>query len=144
LANCTVIPVVDQWKNLDNSTWQKTKQVQIKVQINDTDYYYNSYINLRVTNDYKYSNLYIKLNITDPSGNKTSEPIMLTLADHRGEWVGHTLGHIISFRLPAQKDKVFNKAGEYTFELENYMRDTMLKEVVSVGIKLDKQQEILK
>ncbi|MFM9944064.1 MAG: gliding motility lipoprotein GldH [Bacteroidia bacterium] len=144
LAGCSIVPVIDQWKNLDETQWQKSNPVTIPVTISDTDYYYNLAINLRVTNDYKYSNLYIKLNITDPAGKKASDPIMLTLADHRGKWVGHSLGHIISFRLPAQKDKVFSKAGKYTFELEQFMRDTVLKEVVSVGIKLDKQQEILK
>ncbi len=129
---------------MDETQWKKGNKIVIPVEISDTGYYYNLSINLRVTNDYKYSNLYIKLNSTDPSGKKTSDPIMLTLADHRGKWVGHNLGHIISFRLPAQQNKVFDKAGKYTFELEQYMRDSVLKEVVSIGIKLDKQQEILK
>ena len=144
LAGCTIVPVIDQWKNLDKNEWPKQKPIIIPVEISDTGYYYNLFINLRVTNDYKYSNLWVKLHITDPNGKKTSNTIMLTLADHRGKWVGHNLGHIISFRLPAQQDKVFGKAGKYKFELEQYMRDSVLKEIVSVGIKLDKQQEILK
>ena len=144
LASCSIVEVYDQWKNFDNNTWDKRKTISIPLQISDTDYYYNLGVNLRVTNDYKYTNLWVKLKITDPLGKKSSELMNLTLADHRGYWAGHNLGHIISFRLPAQKNKVFNKPGKYDFELQQFMRDTILKEVVSIGIKLDKQQEILK
>jgi gliding motility-associated lipoprotein GldH len=143
-ASCSTVEVYDQWKNLDDNTWDKKKNIQIPLQISDTDHYYNLGINLRITNDYKYTNLWVKLNTTDPAGKKSSELLNLALADHRGYWSGHNLGHIISFRLLAQKNKVFNKPGEYKFEFQQYMRDTLLKEVVSIGIKLDKQQEILK
>lgn len=136
--------VVDEWKNLDKYTWYKRKPVKIPVEIKDTGYYYNLSVNLRVTNDYKYSNIWLNLSTIDPKGKKTKEPVMLTLADHTGIWAGHNLGHIISFQIPVQKDKVYTTAGKYVFELEQFMRDTVLTEVVSVGIKLDKQQEILK
>lgn len=144
LSGCTVVEVVDVWKNLDKYTWQKNKPVKIPVEIKDTGYYYNLSVNLRVTNDYKYSNIWLNLHTIYPNGKKTTEPVMLTLADHKGVWAGHNLGHVISFQLPVIKDKVYNTSGKYIFELEQFMRDTTLNEVVSVGIKLDKQQEILK
>lgn len=143
-AACTVVPVIDQWKNIKNSQWNKNNKISIPVEIHDTGYYYNLYVNLRVSNDYKYSNLWLKLNIIYPDSTNLENDLMLTLADHRGKWIGNTLGHIISFRLPALKNKVFGKSGKYRFELEQNMRDTVLKEVVSVGIKLEKVQEILK
>ncbi len=138
------MPVIDQWNNLEQSQWTKLKPVRIPIQILDSGYYYNLALNLRVTNDYKYSNLYFKLTTTNPKGLSSSEQIMVTLADHRGKWVGHNLGHIISFRLPIKNNEVYRPSGKYLFTLEQFMRDTVLKEVVSVGIKLDKQQEILK
>lgn len=144
LASCTVVEVVDQWKNFEDYTWKKKQPVSFQVQLNDTGYYYNMLVNLRVTNDYKYSNLWVNLHVTEPGGTTETRPYMLTLADHRGIWTGHNLGHIISFRIPVVKDKVFTRSGTYTFTLEQNMRDTVLKEVVSAGIKLDKQQEILK
>jgi len=144
LSGCSVVEVIDEWKNLENYSWNKNKPVRIPVEINDTGFYYNLSVNLRVTNDYKYSNIWLNINTIDPKGKKTTEPIMLTLADHKGIWTGHMLGHIISFQLPIQKDKVYTSSGKYIFELEQFMRDTILNEVVSVGIKLDKQQEILK
>lgn len=143
-ARCTVVPIIDKWQNLSNNQWNKSNKISIPIEIADSDYYYNVYINLRVTNDYKYSNLWMKLNIKYPDSTKLKNDIMLTLADHRGKWIGHSLGHIISFRLPALKNKVFGKSGKYIFELEQNMRDTVLKEIISVGIKIDKEQEILK
>lgn len=143
-VGCSVVPVIDQWKNIKNNTWRRSKPIEIPIEISDTGFYYNLAVNLRVTNDYKYRNLYLKLNTLDPSGKKSSDVILLTLADHTGKWVGHNLGPIISFRIPIQKDKVFYKSGKYLFELEQNMRDTVLKEVVTVGLKLDKQGEILK
>jgi gliding motility-associated lipoprotein GldH len=144
LAGCSVVPVIDHWKNLKDTQWPKNQVISIPVEISDTNHYYDLFINLRVTNDYKYSNLYIKLNTIDPTGKKNSAPVMLNLADHTGRWYGHNLGHIISFRLPSQKNIPFNKTGKYTFEIAQFMRDSVLKEVVSVGIKLEKQDEILK
>ena len=144
MFGCSIVPVIDQWNNLEKSEWTKSKPVPILIKIIDTGYYYNLALNLRVTNDYKYSNMYFKLTTIGPKGNSSSEQIMVTLADHRGKWVGHNLGHIISFRLPIQNNIVFNELGNYRFTLEQAMRDSVLKEVVSVGLKLDKQQEILK
>lgn len=143
-ARCTVVPIIDKWQNLSNNQWNKSNKISIPIEIADSDFYYNVYINLRVTNDYKYSNLWMKLNIKYPDSTKLKNDIMLTLADHRGKWTGHSLGHVISFRLPALKNKVFGKSGKYIFELEQNMRDTVLKEIMSVGIKIDKEQEILK
>ncbi len=143
-SRCTVVPVIDQWKNLKNYEWAKNKPLEIPVIITDTNFYYTLSINLRVTNDYKYSNLWIKLSEMDPVGVTKSQNIMLTLSDHRGKWTGHNLGHIISFRIPALKDKVYLKTGKYRYRLEQFMRDPVLKEVVSVGLQLEKQQAILK
>lgn len=142
-AGCTVVPVVDQWQTINKSEWHKSNKISFPVEITDTAYYYDLFVNLRVTNDYKFSNLWLKLNIKYPDSTKLENDLMLTLADHRGKWTGHTLGHVVSFRLPALKNKVFGKSGIYYFELEQNMRDTVLKEVVSAGIKLEKVQEIL-
>lgn len=144
LTACSVVPVIDQWKNLENNNWNRSQKVKIPVTISDSDHYYNIAVNLRVTNDYKYSNLWMKLHIKDPQGKLSSEQIMLNLADHRGKWTGHNLGNIVSFRLPVIKDKVFNRAGIYNFYLEQYMRDSVLKEVVSAGVQLEMQKAILK
>lgn len=144
IGGCTVVPVIDQWQTIKNNEWKKSNIISFPIEIKDTAYYYNLYVNLRVSNDYKYSNIWLKLNIKYPDSTKLENAIMLTLADHRGKWTGHSLGHVISFRLPALKNKVFGKSGKYVFELEQNMRDTVLKEVMSIGIKLDKEQEILK
>jgi len=143
-VGCSTKEVVDHWKDLEDNQWIGSKPVTIPVEISDTGHYYNVFINLRVTNAYKYSNLWLKLQIKDPIGKATEDQIMLTLANHRGKWVGHNLGQIISFQIPTLKDKVFGKPGTYTFRLEQFMRDSVLKEVVSAGIKLEKQQKILK
>ncbi|MCB9252014.1 MAG: gliding motility lipoprotein GldH [Flavobacteriales bacterium] len=144
ISGCTTVEVIDEWKNFKNHEWDKKQKVVIPVTISDTGFYYNLALNVRLTNDYKYSNLWVKLKITGPDSSSETKNHMLTLADHRGNWKGHNLGHIISFRLPVQKDLVFSKKGEYRFEMEQFMRDTVLKEMVSIGIKLDKKQEILK
>ena len=142
--SCTVIPVMDEWKDFKGNAWDRKNKVRFVFNIHDTDYYYNLSMNVRVTNDYKYSNLWVNISTTGPEGVKNTEKLMFSLADHRGNWTGHNLGHIISFRLPAIKDRVFTKKGKYTFELEQCMRDTVLKEMVSAGILLEKQQQILK
>jgi len=59
-------------KILESGQWLKSKPVVIPVTIHDTDYYYNIYMNLRVTNDYK--NIVIfgpKVEVTNPKGEKS-------------------------------------------------------------------------
>src|SRR4051812_16767511 len=78
--------VIDNSTALDNKVWSYNNRVGYSFKIDDVNARYNFYINLRVTGDYKYSNLFVL--ISDPVKPKLSSRFELKLAQPDGQWLG--------------------------------------------------------
>ena len=53
-------------KVIENNTWNKNEDVIFDFDINDTTEFYDFYFNLRTTNLYEWSNLYLFVEIGSP------------------------------------------------------------------------------
>jgi gliding motility-associated lipoprotein GldH len=98
LSACDKQRIVDENKTIEGDAWYYKNQIPFDVLISDTNKYYNMYVNLRVDADYKYSNIFLMLHITDADKNKSKERIEYTLADETGRWLGNGLGDV--YELP--------------------------------------------
>ena len=100
------------------------------------------YANVRITGDYEFSNLYVKLTIVAPDSGSSTEIINLKLAENSGKWLGSGIGDVITYQLPILNKKEFKQSGTYTVKIEQYMRLVNLPNVVSVGLKVQQLEEI--
>ena len=123
---------------VENSSWPLTEQVCFNVEIADTLSLNNFYLNIRHTTDYKYSNIFLFLNIGFPDGNNSRDTIELTLADIDGRWFGEGMGKIKESQILINKGIVFPEAGNYTFCFEQAMRTVELKGIEDIGIRIEK------
>ncbi|NBV56309.1 MAG: hypothetical protein EBR72_00655 [Bacteroidetes bacterium] len=69
-------------------------------------------------------------------------PISIPLAEKSGKWLGTGLGSTITFQEPILHRKLFDLHGKYYITLEQNMRLENLSNVISAGIKVNKQEEI--
>jgi gliding motility-associated lipoprotein GldH len=143
-AGCTdPNAVTDQNTEIANRNWAYTNKVKFTVNITDAQVPYNLYLNLRVTGDYKYSNMFVLVQQTDPANASTKLGTMSTryevrLANPDGEWLGEGSGNLYSYQTPFKTNYKFPAPGTYTFSIEQNMRDNPLREVSDVGIRVEK------
>ncbi len=127
--------VIDNNTALPNKVWAYNNRIGYSFKIDDPNARYNFYINLRVTGDYKYSNMFVL--IPDPV-KKNSARYELKLARPDGQWLGKGSGNLYSFRIPFKLNYKFPAAGTYNIRIEQNMRDNPLHEVSDVGLRVEK------
>lgn len=142
ISGCRSDIVLDEFKNLPASGWKQGEMVRFDFEISDTTRYTSFYINLRITGDYPFSNLYVVSHITMPDNSVQSKRTHLVLAQDDGKWLGKGMGDIISYQLPISENMALKKNGKYQIALEQYMRMETLPEVKDVGILIKKGEEI--
>ena len=139
IAGCTdANAVLDQNARIDNLNWAYVNKIKYDVAIEDTTVAYNLYLNLRVTADYKYANLFALIG----EGRAGSKPhytrYEFKLANPDGEWLGKGSGNLFSYQIPFKTDYHFPARGTYHFEIEQNMRNNPLREVSDVGLRVEK------
>ncbi|MCJ8208266.1 gliding motility lipoprotein GldH [Mucilaginibacter sp. RS28] len=131
--------VVDQNSPVNNRNWSYVNRIRYDVKIDDPSAAYNAYLNLRVTGDYKYSNLFVLISQTNLKGGKPwTTRFEFKLANKDGEWLGKGTGNLYSYQLPFKTNFKFPEKGTYRFEIEQNMRDNPLHEVSDVGLRIEK------
>jgi gliding motility-associated lipoprotein GldH len=98
---------------------------------------------LRHNEKYNFSNIYIKLLAQQP-GQDTPQTIRydLPLATNEKGWLGSGMDDIYEHRIPLtpiDQQFYFRKPGNYTFTLEQIMREDPLKNVLNVGLRVEKK-----
>jgi len=130
--------VVDKNTAIENHNWSYVNLVKYDVKIDDEKVPYNLYLNLRVTGDYKYSNLFILLHQTGPNGKIGVTRYEFKLANADGEWLGKGSGNLYSYQVQFRSAYYFPAKGVYHFTIEQNMRDNPLHEVSDVGLRVEK------
>ncbi|HEY0610374.1 MAG TPA: gliding motility lipoprotein GldH [Chitinophaga sp.] len=120
-------------------TYQYKPVFEVTVNPEDTAYLYNIYVNVRHTDAYPYSNIWVLVNTQTP-GDTTQQPrrVELPLADASGKWLGRGLDDIYEHRIPIQEKAILNKPGTYRFIFEQNMRQNPLPYVMNVGLRIEK------
>jgi len=130
--------VIDKSVAIDNHNWSYVNVIKYDVNIDNAQIPYNLYLNLRVTADYKYSNIFLLIHQTGPDKKGKITRFEFKLANTDGEWLGTGSGNLYSFQIPFRTNYKFPAKGIYHFEFEQNMRDNPLHEVSDVGIRVEK------
>jgi gliding motility-associated lipoprotein GldH len=130
--------IVDENKQIPNHNWAYVNKAAYDVQIDDPNALYNIYFNLRVTADYKYSNIFIVFRRAAHGNKAESTRYEFKLANPDGEWLGAGSGNVYSYRFKLRTNHKFPAKGKYHFEVEQNMRDNPLKGVSDAGIAIEK------
>lgn len=138
LASCDTNAIIDQNTDLGNKQWSYDQKPSFEANITDTSQQYNMYINVRHTDDYPYSNMWVVVRTTLPNQPTQTQRVELPLADKQGKWYGTGMGDVITQQVMIQPNAVFRAAGKCRFELEQDMRLNPLPNVLSVGMRIER------
>lgn len=130
----------DKRSVIPEAEWKQEDRVAFDVDINDTVSPYLFGIGLRHLENYRYSNLFVFLHTRMPNGNLTHDTIECTLATPEGRWIGKSSGSMRDMNITLNENLVFPLRGTYHFEIEQAMREPVLKGISDIGIYVERQR----
>lgn len=136
LASCTDTSVYRKGKRIAPEGWGKDSIVQFVAPIVDTINDFDIYINIRNTNDYPLQNLFVFVQTTSPLGNTIVDTLNLPIADDYGRWTGKSVSRIWENDFLYRRNVKFANQGEYTFTIQQGMRNDILNGISDVGIEI--------
>ena len=138
LSSCThENTIFNEYVDIPNSKLSFLDTVNFQLQINDTVNKHDVFLQLITTSDYKWSNMYIFSDIVFPNGKTRSDTFQLYITDKKGLWKGNKSGSMVNFNHYLYKNIIFPIKGPYKFKFNQAMRDTILSEVISLGLKIN-------
>lgn len=137
LASCGPAFQFDESRELGEEQWAYADTLDFSFSIEDTTAIYNLYIELEHSTAYAYQNLYTQVYTRFPGGEQIRELLSLELAEKGGLWLGDCGKGYCTLRIPIQEGAYFNKAGNYTITLQQYMRVDPVSGVRSLRFMLE-------
>src|SRR5205809_462241 len=116
VAGCDKNRVFEKNRDIKDYTWDSKNKASFTFDIQDTTLLYNIYVNIRHTDFYQFSNIWLMVRTTFPDGKQMTKRIEIPLANAEGAWFGEGLGDIWDVSHLIQQGAFFSKAGKYTFE----------------------------
>jgi gliding motility-associated lipoprotein GldH len=143
LYSCDSNRVFDAYKTVPD-VWHKDSIISFKIQAPDSIKPYNLFVNVRNTNAYKYSNLFLTVEMSFPHGKTIKDTLEYRMADTDGKLLGTGLTSIKENKLWYKEAVVFKESGEYTVNIQHAMRKNgevkgieNLEGVTDVGFRIE-------
>jgi gliding motility-associated lipoprotein GldH len=143
VSSCGTLDVFEKNITIPGHEWSSNFKPEIDFDIKDTVSLYNIYVVLRHTDAYRYNNIYLNILTTVPGDTTHKERLDLRLATDDKGWLGSGMDDIFEHRILINRGIPlrFAKAGRYTFQLQQIMREEPLQHVMNVGIRVEKLRE---
>lgn len=144
LASCRQNQVFNNTKVIDQRGWHKDSILSFALPISDTILPYNVFINIRNTNTFPFSNLYLIAQMNYPNGKQKRDTLQYQMAKPNGEWLGTGATSIKESKLWYLENFQFSENGPYNISIQHAMRSNgntegivYLKGISDVGIQIE-------
>jgi gliding motility-associated lipoprotein GldH len=148
-CSCDSKRVYDAYQAIPNQ-WHKDSLVSFTFQPPDTINSYNLFINLRNTQSYPYSNLYLITRLNHPNGKIIKDTLEYKMAAPSGELLGTGFSDMKENKLwykGYQGGFRFEEPGIYTLDIQHAMRKNgevdgldLLDGVTDVGFRIEHKE----
>jgi gliding motility-associated lipoprotein GldH len=133
--------VISEYVDIINSNFSYLDTISFEVAIDDTVSNHNVFLQLRTSTNYKWANMFVFSDIDFPNGKIRTDTFQVFITDKTGHWMGNKSGLIVNFNHSLYSNIKFPVAGDYKFSFNQAMRDTVLKDVMSLGLKITKNSK---
>ena len=143
--------IINEHISLDDREWSDSDSIAFEFSIPDTSNMYDIYLNLRISNGYKWSNLYVFTDLKYPNNKIRRDTFEFFIADPYGKWTGKNSGSVVEnqFLLYSNsinsneensnnKGRSFPLTGKYSLSIYQAMREFSLSDILDVGDKIKK------
>ena len=143
---CDSAAVYDEYQSIPNQ-WHKDSIADFNFKAPDTLNPYNLFLNLRNTNDYKFSNLFLIVELNYPNGKAFKDTLEYKMAKANGEFLGSGFSDIKENKLWYKGyDSLFKftENGDYSVHIQHAMRKNgdvngilHLEGVTDIGFRIE-------
>ena len=147
LLSCDPNGVFDRYERIPTS-WHKDSIVEFKFDPPDSIDPYNLFVNLRNDNDYKFSNIYLIVELEHPQGMTIKDTLLYKMAKPNGEFLGTGLSSIKENKLWFKEGYVFKESGSYKINIQHAMRENgkvhgikELEGITEVGFRVERPDQ---
>ncbi len=143
--SCTRTNLFEKTAVIPGHSWKSSFKPSFTFTITDTSAPYRIYLIIRHNDRYSFNNIYVNLYAKGPGQDSAQlVPYDMRLGTDETGWLGSGMDDIYEHRHPitplsAEKAFYFRKPGEYTFTLEQIMRQDPLENVLNAGIRIEKK-----
>ncbi len=143
LLSCHSIDLYEKTAVIPGHSWKSSFKPAFTFTIRDTSSPYRLYFIIRHNDRYSFNNIYINLQAKAP-GADSAQTVQydIRLATNEKGWLGSGMDDIYEHRIlltPAGQEFFFKKPGEYTFTIEQIMREDPLNHVLNTGLRIEKK-----
>ncbi len=147
LVSCDKNQVFDSYTDIETKGWHKDSIISFTLPTMDSLKTYNLFFNIRNTNDYKYSNLFVITNIDYPNGKKELDTLEYEMAKPTGEWLGTGATSLKENKLWFKEQFKFKEKGIYKVSIRQAMRTNgsehgilFLKGITNIGFRVENKE----
>lgn len=138
--SCNSNVLSSQITKIPEEGWDEKNKLNFTVDVTDNKVYYNVFLNVRHADSYPFSNLFVFLTTTNPSGKITIDTLECILANKKGEWQGDGTGDIWDNKILLKQNLIFPQIGKYTFSFQQGMRLNPLPLIMDFGLTIEKNK----
>lgn len=141
LSACTTADLYEKTVAIPGHKWKSSYKPSFTFNIKDTSSSYQLYLVIRHTDKYNFNNIWLNLSVRPPGADSavTIRVDEKLGSDEKG-WFATGMDDIYEHRLDLAGQNIsFRKPGEYTFTLEQIMREDPLYHVLNVGLRVEKK-----
>ncbi len=145
--SCDNKRVFDSYQTV-SGTWEMDEKIQFELPELDSLQTYNLFINIRNTNAYKYSNLFLISEMKFPNGKIVTDTLEYQMAEPDGTWLGTGFSDLKENYLWYKEKVQFKEQGNYVLILQHAMRKngevegiSSLDGITDVGFRIEHTQE---
>ncbi len=143
LTSCDSNRVFDEYQSVSNE-WHKDSVITFNVTPPDTLKPYNLFVNIRNTSEYKYSNLFLIVEMNFPHGKRVRDTLEYIMAEPNGTFLGTGFSDVKANKLWYKEKVIFLESGEYKVNIQHAMRENgsikgveNLKGITDIGFRIE-------
>ncbi len=135
---CSTLDVYEKTVSFPQHEWKNTEKPSFTFTIDDTTSAYKVYLILRHEDAYHFNNIWLNVSTQAPKDSVKTQLINVTLADNTKGWLGTGMDDVFDHRALITRTPVKLQKGNYTFTLQQNMREEPLQYVLNAGIRVEK------
>jgi gliding motility-associated lipoprotein GldH len=146
--SCDSNRVFDEYKSVPNK-WHKDSIIEFNITPPDSITPYNLFVNIRNTSDYKYSNLFLIVEMNFPNGKVVNDTLEYLMTKPNGAFLGTGFSDVKENKLWYKEGVIFSETGEYKVKIQHAMRENgnikgveNLEGITDVGFRIEQTQSI--
>lgn len=134
LASCSDSRVIySEYRELPDERWHQDSVLTYTFMITDTTSLYSIHCMVRHTDMYNYQNLWLFMDVP-------GDTLQIMLADNRGKWKTRRAGRFYDGYTVWVDSCRFSHPGEYTYQVRQGMRDSLLTGISSLGLRVQRRE----